>query len=129
MDLVNLRVKGYERIGEPEEDAFLRDLTFNAMFYNINEGKIEDYVGGMKDLQEKVTRTPIPAVETFTDDPCRLLRCIRFANKFDCIICEEIQEAAKNNEIREALANVIAPERKGTELDKILGGNQPHIAV
>ena len=83
LDLVNLRVKGYERVGTAQEDAFLRDLTINAMFYNINEGKIEDYVGGMKDLQEKVCRTPIEALQTFTDDPLRLLRCVRFANKFD----------------------------------------------
>jgi tRNA nucleotidyltransferase (CCA-adding enzyme) len=47
-------------IGTPEEDALRRDLTINAMFYNINEGKVEDLTGkGMDDLAEGILRTPL----------------------------------------------------------------------
>ena len=61
IDLVNLRSETYSQdsrvpiveIGTPEQDAFRRDLTINSLFYNINEGKIEDYTGmGINDLKD-----------------------------------------------------------------------------
>jgi tRNA nucleotidyltransferase (CCA-adding enzyme) len=51
---------------------------------------------GISDLNKKLIRTPLKAIDTFTDDPLRLIRCIRFANKFDFSIVPEIIEAAKN---------------------------------
>lgn len=68
IDLVNLRSETYSedsrvpeiQIGTPEQDAFRRDLTINSMFYNINEGKVEDFTGkGIEDLKNKILRTPL----------------------------------------------------------------------
>ena len=81
IDFVNLRKEDYAadsrvpeiQIGTPTEDAFRRDLTINAMFYNINEGKIEDFTGlGLQDLKDQRIRTPIDPTKTFFDDPLRI---------------------------------------------------------
>ena len=62
------------RFGTPEEDAFRRDLTINAMFYNINTQQIEDLTGhGMEDLKTMTLRTPLDPLETFQDDPLRFV--------------------------------------------------------
>ena len=91
IDLVNLRSETYSedsrvpeiQIGTPEQDAFRRDLTINSMFYNINEGKVEDFTGkGIQDLKGRILRTPLDPLQTFLDDPLRLLRTVRFANRF-----------------------------------------------
>lgn len=82
-------------------DAQRRDLSLNALFYNINEGKVEDCTGiGLNDLKNRYCRTPIDPLITYSDDPLRLLRAIRFAQRFDFKICNEIRDAAHNNEIR-----------------------------
>jgi tRNA nucleotidyltransferase (CCA-adding enzyme) len=53
------------------------------MFYNINEAKVEDFTQkGIQDMHAKVIRTPLPALETFMDDPLRVVRSVRFANRF-----------------------------------------------
>ena len=71
-------------MGTPTEDALRRDLCFNALFYNINEGKVEDFTGkGVEDLRNGVCRTPLEPVQTFLDDPLRVVRTIRFANRFN----------------------------------------------
>ena len=96
IDLVNLRSDDYtntskQQIGTPKEDAMRRDLTINSMFYNINTRKIEDFTEmGLQDMQAKVIRTPLKAVETFIDDPLRLIRSVRFAHRFDFTIHEDI---------------------------------------
>ena len=68
IDLVNLRAEEYAEdsrvpttvFGTPEQDAYRRDLTINAMFYNINERKVEDYTRlGVKDLEAGIVRTPM----------------------------------------------------------------------
>lgn len=91
IDLVNLRSEKYTddsrvpviEIGSPEEDALRRDLTINALFYNINEQKVEDFTGkGLEDLQNGIIRTPLDPLQTFLDDPLRVLRTIRFACRF-----------------------------------------------
>jgi tRNA nucleotidyltransferase/poly(A) polymerase len=65
-------------IGGPEEDAFRRDLTINSLFYNVNTGAVEDYVGrGMEDIRNQIIRTPLPALTTLLDDPLRVLRAVR----------------------------------------------------
>lgn len=87
IDFVNLRTERYTEesripqcmdIGSPEEDALRRDLTINSLFYNINKGVVEDFTGrGFRDIQEKIIRTPLPALTTLLDDPLRVLRAIR----------------------------------------------------
>jgi len=70
-------------MGTPLEDAERRDLTINSMFYNIKEEKIEDYTGkGLDDLWAGIARTPLDPYKTFTDDPLRILRTVRFASRF-----------------------------------------------
>lgn len=120
IDFVNLRKEDYaeSRIptvtpGTPEEDG---DLTINSMFYNINTGEVEDFVGGLEDLKNGIARTPIDPVKTFIDDPLRILRTIRFAAKYNLALAPELIEAAKLPEVQEAFRNKISPERIWKEL-------------
>lgn len=56
------------QFGTPEQDAFRRDFTINALFYNLNEGAVEDFTGrGLDDLRSGIIRTPLPPKETFMD--------------------------------------------------------------
>ena len=86
IDFVNLRTESYTEgsripsmgIGSPEEDALRRDLTINALFYNLNSRTVEDFSGlGMRDMTDGVVRTPLPALTTLLDDPLRVLRAVR----------------------------------------------------
>ena len=106
IDLVNLRqgrqsAEGSEQYGSAQEDAYLRDLTINALFYNINKSKVEDYTQmGINDLKLKNLRTPLEPLQTFLDDPLRVLRTIRFATRFDFKIVEDIYIAAKDPRVK-----------------------------
>jgi poly(A) polymerase len=68
-----------ESFGTPEEDAFRRDLTINGLFYNIADFSIIDYVGGIKDLEQRVIRTIGDPGERFQQDPVRMIRTLRHA--------------------------------------------------
>jgi len=125
IDFVNLRKETYadpsSRIpttepGTPEEDASRRDLTINALFYNINEGKVEDLVGGLKDLKAGLARTPIDPVQTFLDDPLRILRTIRFATKYNLKVEPALIEAARLPEVQQAFRQKVSVERVWQEL-------------
>jgi tRNA nucleotidyltransferase (CCA-adding enzyme) len=123
IDFVNLRKETYaeSRIptvepGTPEEDARRRDLTINSLFYNLNEDKIEDYVDGLEDLKNKVIRTPIDPLQTFIDDPLRILRTIRFASKYKFDVVNEILEAANNKKVQDAFRSKVSAERIWKEL-------------
>lgn len=127
IDFVNLRKENYTdsriptmEFGTAEEDAMRRDLTINALFYNINTGEMEDFVGGMTDLELRIARTPIDPVQTFIDDPLRILRVIRFAAKYDLTVDPEIIYACHNQEVRESLETKVSPER----IWKEIGGYQ-----
>lgn len=67
--------------GSPGEDAFRRDFTVNALFYNIDDFSIIDYVGGLKDLKEGLLRLIGEPKVRYREDPVRMLRAIRFAAK------------------------------------------------
>jgi tRNA nucleotidyltransferase (CCA-adding enzyme) len=108
-DFVGLRSETYTdsripdqvQLGTPEEDALRRDLTINSLFYNVHTRQVEDYTGrGLSDLASKVARTPLPPKQTFEDDPLRVLRCIRFASRFDLSVAEEVTDAIKLPEIQ-----------------------------
>lgn len=123
IDFANLRKENYadSRIpttepGTPKEDAQRRDLTINALFYNIHTQKVEDYVGGLRDLEVKSARTPIDPVKTFMDDPLRILRIIRFATRFDLAISEDIYQAAIRKDVQEALDKKVSRERVWKEM-------------
>ena len=91
LDFVNLRKEVYEgesripvmSFGTPLEDAQRRDMTVNALFYNVHSQQIEDWTqSGLDDMREGLVRTPMEPETTFTDDPLRILRCVRFASRF-----------------------------------------------
>jgi tRNA nucleotidyltransferase/poly(A) polymerase len=123
IDFVNLRTETYTdtripemQMGTAEEDASRRDLTINALFYNINTGEIEDFVGGLKDLKEGIARTPLDPVQTFLDDPLRILRTVRFASRYGLDLDPSLIEAAHNPEVQQAFKDKISQERIWTEL-------------
>ncbi|KAF9151047.1 CCA tRNA nucleotidyltransferase, mitochondrial [Linnemannia schmuckeri] len=130
LDFVNLRSEVYDdssripseiTFGTPKEDAERRDITINALFYNIHTHKVEDYTGmGLKDLQDGIVRTPLEAYETFWQDPLRVLRCIRFASRFQFTIAEDAKQAILDSRIKQVLKTKISKERIGSELDKMI---------
>ena len=108
------------------EDALRRDITINALFYNIHTRQVEDWTGlGIQDLKEGLIRTPLPPRQTFNDDPLRILRVIRFATRFGYRLDEAIIMAAKEPEIKESFLKKISRERVGVEVEKMLRGQDP----
>ena len=104
----------------PEQDAFRRDFSVNALYECISDGTILDPTGGLKDLENRVLRTTTkdPAV-ILRDDGLRILRLIRFAASLGFSVDPETWNAAKANA---ALLADVAWERKRQELDRILPG-------
>ncbi|OSD05776.1 hypothetical protein PYCCODRAFT_1443155 [Trametes coccinea BRFM310] len=139
LDFVNLRSEEYAEnsriptqvaFGTPLQDAIRRDITINALFYNVHSREVEDHTGkGLDDLRHGIVRTPLPPRETFMDDPLRVLRCIRFASRFGFTMVPELQEAAKDPTIQDALRVKISRERVGEELDKMMGSRNPLLAL
>jgi poly(A) polymerase len=72
--------------GTPEEDAFRRDFTINALFYDIGTFSIIDYVGGLQDLRDRVVCAIGDPEQRFREDPVRMLRAIAFASRLDFTI-------------------------------------------
>lgn len=95
-------------------DAFGRDLTLNALFYNVNTGQVEDLTGkGLEDLQNLTLRTPMEPTQTFSDDPLRVFRVLRFFAKFKgAKIADDTLAAIHDPQVQEALdpKNVIEVE-------------------
>lgn len=129
IDFVNLRSENYSedsrvpqiKCGTAEEDAFRRDATLNALFYNINRDMVEDFTRrGLDDLRNGILRTPLDPLQTFLDDPLRVLRLIRFASRFNFKIDDLTFDAMKKSEIRTALIHKISRERVGDEFAKTL---------
>lgn len=138
IDFVNLRLEQYtadSRVpviahGTAEEDALRRDATLNALFYNLNTGAIEDFTGrGLDDLRAGVLRTPLPPLQTFLDDPLRVLRLIRFAARFGFAVDDAALRAMRSAEIRRALVHKISRERVGVEVDKTLTSANPRYGL
>ncbi|THH04155.1 hypothetical protein EW145_g5734 [Phellinidium pouzarii] len=143
LDFVNLRSESYAegsripneiKLGTPLEDALRRDITMNALFYNVHTRTVEDFTGkarknGLDDLRSGVLRTPLAPYETFKDDPLRVIRCIRFASRYGFQLIEEIEESMQNAEIQAAIMSKISKERIGDELDKMMKGRDPLYAI
>ncbi|MGE5814984.1 MAG: polynucleotide adenylyltransferase PcnB [Acidobacteriota bacterium] len=103
--------------GTPEEDAFRRDFTINALFYDIDTFSIIDYVGGLEDLRGRVLRSIGNPSERFLEDPVRMLRAVVLAERLDFTIEESALEAIDRHgaEITKA-----SPSRMLDEYFKIL---------
>ena len=93
--------------GTPEEDAFRRDFTINALFYDISNFSIIDYVGGLEDLQSKVVRSIGDPEVRLLEDPVRMLRAIALAARLDFTIDQPILDAMAK--LRQEIANASAP--------------------
>lgn len=116
--------------GTPQEDALRRDLTVNAIFFNIKTRQIEDFTGkGIKDLIANTFRTPLEPLKTFTQDPLRVFRVIRFAAKYGGQIDQETYNAMLDPQIRDAIKNKISKERIGVEFGKMLQNPNPDKAI
>lgn len=103
-----------------------RDATINALFYNLHTGQVEDFTGrGLQDLADGVLRTPLAALQTFHDDPLRVLRLVRFAARYNFTLDAEAAEAARDPDIQLALRTKISHERVGVEVDKMLQASHP----
>ena len=94
------KVRAHDRLihrdntfGTPEEDAFRRDFTINALFYDIANFSIIDYVGGLQDLEARLIRSIGDPHVRFLEDPVRMLRAVVFAARLDFTIDEPILEA------------------------------------
>lgn len=133
IDFINLRTESYGdtrvpemQFGSPEVDAQRRDLTINSMFYNVNTGQVEDYVGGMEDLKTMRLRTPLDPVKTFTDDPLRMMRALRFFSRYpNATLDPAMVQAMADPGVHEAYRQKVASERAGPEILKLMAGSKP----
>jgi poly(A) polymerase len=113
--------------GTVKEDAQRRDLTINSLYYNISDGKIYDYNGtGMYDITNQIIRTPTDPDITFSDDPLRILRVIRFSSRFGWGIDKDTWFGIIKNVGR---LSIISQERITSEIIKILSTNKPSVGV
>lgn len=113
--------------GTLEDDQNRRDFTINAMAICLNKdrfGELVDPFNGVRDIELKIIRTPLDPDITFSDDPLRMLRCIRFATRFKFSIEQQTFEALRTNRER---ISIISQERITEELNKILLTDKPSI--
>ncbi|MDO8930664.1 MAG: HD domain-containing protein [Bacteroidota bacterium] len=113
--------------GTLEEDQNRRDFTINALAICLNKdrfGELIDPFGGIQDITDKIIRTPLEPGITFSDDPLRMMRAIRFATQLRFTIEEKTLEAISLNNNR---IHIISKERIGEELNKIILSNKPSV--
>jgi poly(A) polymerase len=103
--------------GTPEEDAFRRDFTINALFYDIGSLSIIDYTGGLSDLNDRLIRSIGDPAERFVEDPVRMLRAVAMAARLDFTIDSPIEAAIGSHRAEIAKS---APARLIEELYKLL---------
>lgn len=113
--------------GTLEDDQNRRDFTINALAFSLNEsnyGGLVDPFEGLKDLENKIIKTPLNPDITYSDDPLRMMRAIRFATQLNFKIEEQSLEAISKNASR---LKIISGERIVDELNKILETDKPSV--
>jgi poly(A) polymerase len=113
----DLLIRHDNTFGTPEQDAFRRDFTINALFYDIATFSIIDYVGGLQDLQDGVIRSIGDPRQRFQEDPVRMLRAIAFAARLNFLLDPPIVEAIREH--HDLIANA-SPARLMEEYYKVL---------
>ncbi len=111
--------------GTLEDDQKRRDFTINALAISLNEenyGDLQDPFDGIKDLKRKMIRTPLSPSETFSDDPLRMMRGIRFASQLSFDIHPDTFEAIGEQKER---IKIVSQERITDELNKLIMSPQP----
>ena len=113
--------------GTIEEDCMRRDLTINALYWDISTGEVIDITGhGAEDIRDHIIRTPADPDLTYDDDPLRILRCIRFASRYGW----EIEPGTWDGMLRNVpRLDIISRERIRDEFEKMLSCDHPVMAM
>ncbi len=112
-----------EVFGSPAEDAWRRDFTVNALFYNIADYSILDYVGGMEDLEARLLRSIGPPDFRIREDPVRMLRALEYMVRLEFVLEPELEAAIHRN--RDLILEA-APARLAYELLEVLKSGRSH---
>lgn len=137
VEFVGARKESYQRNsrkpiveeGTLEDDLSRRDFTINAMAIHLNPrnyGELVDMFDGLSDMKAKIIKTPLDPNITYSDDPLRMLRAVRFASRFAFALDDNTKAAIKTNLDR---INILSKERIAEELCKMLSGPNPAMSI
>lgn len=135
LEFVGARKESYQRDsrkpvvedGTMKDDQLRRDFTINALSWSLNKGNFGELIdpfGGVQDLKKQLIRTPVDPLETFDDDPLRMMRAVRFATQLNFEIEEQTYHAIEEMAPR---LDIISKERILDELNKIVMADKPSI--